>query len=644
MAMKEREILKMITICSNDVHGNENDTHLQILGSNSAHPCEVSTPSLDNGHLESEQTFLQENRVIENDNQGKDDMEGDNSTTNDAHGNEHIVVANEVSEETFHEKRHADGSHENKEGYMYDGNMTKYINGNENLVFTDEDIAEKVLSNEEVAFDRTGENEESHVEDDNATNYVYREENIVVADGHIAENFDKNEHDKDQQSWEAEFSHTVHVKSEVIVKQKEEDDMGDGNTAISFKKDSEAVASFSSWSNKRTQCELPNFNKNKEEAPYKYRAGQLQQGLSLDAKDFSSIQNFIESQMDGTSSSFSSGSPSQGDLVHGRSNKFNNIVRHERLKKMDELRDQLSRPSSQKGLEEKYQKRGLEYQQQCNSYDVEQHLQSVDDDSVPNSCTIESYYGFERPPRYQPQKLLSPTHTYPHCNFGHAQARIPYNYDVWEFNSYYQSSYAESTVHDYDSMMSSYKERKQVVRKHILRPLSGASPFSICSGCFNLIQMPADMYISKAMVGKMQCGRCSKVLVLSFPAAYHAEGNISVGVLQESNKPSRNMIANNKDATSHFAECLRGSVSTNEEYGECLTRSFSTQAGQSLAATQSGEKVSDSALHRLMGYDSASQLLHHSRAFDDGYDSFESMVPVSRRVSRRKNMRSSAEI
>ncbi|KAK3119592.1 hypothetical protein QOZ80_9AG0672610 [Eleusine coracana subsp. coracana] len=465
---------------SNDVHGNENDTHLQTLGSNSAHPCEVSTPSLDNGHLESEQTFLQENRVIENDNQGKDDMEGDNSTTNDAHGNEHIVVANEVSEETFHEKRHgkdlqpasaetiqpngltADGSHGHKEGYMYDGNMTNYINGNENLVFPDEDISEKVHSNEEVAFDRTGENEESHVEDDNATNYVYREENIVVADGHIAEKVDKNEHDKDQQSWEAEFSHTVHVKSEVIVKQKEEDDMGDGNTASSFKKDSEAVANFSSWSNKRTQCDLPNFNKNKEEAPYKYRAGQLQQGLSLDAKDSRSIQNFIESQMDGTSSSFSSGSLSQGDLVHGRSNKFN-IVKHERLKKMDELRDQLSRLSSQKGLEEKYHKRGLEYQQQSNSYDVEQHLQSVDDDSVPNSCTIESYYGFERPPRYQPPNLLSPTHTYPRCDFGHAQARIPYNYDVWEFNSYYQSSYAESTVHDYDSMMSSYKERKQVM-------------------------------------------------------------------------------------------------------------------------------------------------------------------------------------
>ncbi|GJM88157.1 hypothetical protein PR202_ga04186 [Eleusine coracana subsp. coracana] len=623
---------------ANDVHGNEHDTHLQTLDLISAHPYEVSTPSLDNGHLESEQTFLQENKVVENGNQGKGDIERDNSTTNDAHENEHIVVANEVSEETFHEKKHGkdlqpasaenvypcervvssiddsdmkvehtiqpngittDDTHENKEGCMDDGNMTKYINGIENMVFTDEDIADKVHGIEEIAFDCTGENEESHVEGDNTDNYVYEVENVAVADEHITEKVDKNKHDKDQQSWEAEFSNTIHVKSEGIfkqedlladgTKQKKEDDMGDGNRANSFKNDSVVVASFSSWSNKRTQCKLPSFNKNKEEAPCKYRARQLRQGLSLDAKDFRSIQNFIESQKDGTSSSFSGGSPSQEDFVHGRSNKFNNIVRHERLKKMDELRDQLNRLSSQKGLEEKYQKRGLEYQQQSNSYDVEQHLQNVDVDSVPNSCTIESYYGFERPPRYQPPNIFSPTRTYPYCDFGHAQARIPCNYDVWEFNSYYQSSYAESTVHDYDSMMSIYKERKRVVRKHILRPLSGASPFSICSGCFNLIQMPSDMYISKAKVGRMQCGRCSKVLVLSFPAAYHAEGNISVGVLQESNKPSGNTIANDKDATCPSAECLTGPVSTNEEYGEYLTRSFSTQAGQSLATTERQE-------------------------------------------------------
>nr|CAB3462881.1 unnamed protein product [Digitaria exilis] len=112
----------------------------------------------------------------------------------------------------------------------------------------------------------------------------------------------------------------------------------------------------------------------------------------------------------------------------------------------------------------------------------------------------------------------------------------------------------------------------------------------------NIHENEQDIYISKAKVGKMQCGKCSKVLALSFPA-------------------------------------LWGPVSISEDYGASYTRGLPPQAGSSLAATQStAKKVSDSALHRLMGYDSASQLLRHNRVFEDGYESFESMVPVSSRV------------
>lgn len=179
-----------------------------------------------------------------------------------------------------------------------------------------------------------------------------------------------------------------------------------------------------------------------------------------------------------------------------------------------------------------------------------------------------------------------------------------------------------------------------MVRKHILRPLSGASPFTICNSCFNLVQMPSDIYISKAKVGKMQCGKCSKVLALSFPALYNATAKISVDVTQEPYDIDDSTVTKNEDIASYYAECLAGGpVSISEDYGASYTRSLPPQAGSSLAATQStAKKVSDSALHRLMGYDSASQLLRHSRVFEDGYDSFESMVPVSSRVSRRKNM------
>ncbi|KAL6642014.1 hypothetical protein ACP70R_020195 [Stipagrostis hirtigluma subsp. patula] len=690
-------------------HVNEHDKNQQNLGAESVHPCEESISSFDNVHLESEQTFHHENRLIVNGNQGKVDI-ADSSTAKYVHENEHIVVANEDIPKTLQEKEHsmdwqsmdlesahpcegsvslvddgniefkqsfqsndltADGNQENKEGCMEDDSIANYAHENENLVFFDENAADRVHRNEGLTSDGIEENEGSHMEDDNKANYVHVNENVALVDEDITEKVDE-EHDMDQQSVEAEKTNLCEVSissfnagdikskqsfqnSKITAgstKEKEkdsmeassttncvqEDGMESGNTTNCFEVDSAAVASFPSLPNKRTRCKLSSFNKNKEEMPCRYRASQLRQGLSLDSEDFKSIQNIIEAQKDGASSSLSSGSPIQGDLSYSMSNKFNNVVRFERLKKMDELRDQLSRLSIQKRSEKNYQKRGLEYQQQPSSYDVEQHLQSVDADSIPSSCALESYYGYGRPPRYHPSSSFSPSHTYTQYHFGHAQAHIPHSYDVWEFDSYYQSSYTDSTILDHESLKPSYKEQRRAVRKHILRPLSGGSPFTICNSCFNLVQTPSDIYISKAKIGKMQCGQCSKVLVLSFPAVDRAEANISKDAAHLSNKPGGAIIAKNEDATSHSAEYIRGPVSVNEEYGASFTRSFSTRAESSLAATQSGKKVSDSALHRLMGYDSASQLLRDSRVFEDGYDSFESMVPVSSRVSRRKKM------
>ncbi|KAL6871036.1 hypothetical protein ACP4OV_014884 [Aristida adscensionis] len=684
------------------VHADAHDINPQTLGTESAHLCEESISSCSNGHLRPEQTFHEENKLIYSNNQGKEYIDG----SQHVYENAHIVVSDEDIAEGLQEKEQgkdwqavhvesadpcegsvnvssvadssitdqqlsqpndliSDGNDE--EGCVESDDMTNCVQANESLVSSNEDIAERIHWNEELAAEGNTDNEQNHMEADDTANCVNENQNIPVAEEDITEKADGNEHSKDQQSLDAVktniFKGTIlsfnagHIKSEQSFQnnditsdatgEKEEDRIEDINTANciqedgteecnminSFQVDGIAIASFSSLQNKSIQSKLPSFKKNKEEIPCRYQTRQLHQGLSLDSEDFKSIQNFVESQMDGTSSCLSSGALSQADLVHGTSNKFNNIFRHERLRKMDELRDQLSRLSSQKSLEKGYQKRGLEYQQAPSGYDVEQYLQSVDADSIPSSCALELYYGHGRPLRYQPLNSLSPSHSYTRYRFGPTQTHIPHSYDALEFDSYYQSSYTDSTILDHELLKPSYKEQKRLVRKHILRPLSGASPFTVCNSCFNLVQTPSDVYISKAKIGKMQCGQCSKVLVLSFTAAYHAEANIGKDVAQLSKKPDGTVVTKNKDATSHSAEC-----SVNEEHGASFTRSLSTRAESSLVATQSGKKDSDSALHRLMGYDSASQLLRHSRVFEDGCESFESMVPVSSRVFRRKNM------
>ncbi|KAG8089245.1 hypothetical protein GUJ93_ZPchr0011g27586 [Zizania palustris] len=330
----------------------------------------------------------------------------------------------------------------------------------------------------------------------------------------------------------------------------------------------------------------PSCDERKEEKSNRYRCRELRQGLSLDSEDFRSIQKFIESQMDRTSSSLSSGSPSHGDLEHKTSNKFKKIDRVERLKKMDDLRDQLNRLSSQKGLGNRYKSKGYERLQQQSSYKhIEHHPCGFDDDSILSYGIIDPYYDHGKPP------------------------------SAWEFHSYYQSSYAGSTILEQDSFSSSYEEPKHAVRKQILRSLSGASPFTICNGCFNLVQVPADIYVSKRKIAKFQCGKCSKSLVISFPAPRREDTKFSEEVNKKPKKPVHNRVVHMECADSFSAECSRGDpVSiTTEECGASFPRSFSGTTRPAVDASGSEKKVSKSALHRLMGYDSASQLLRHSR-------------------------------
>lgn len=630
------------------IHVKEHDKNPQFLANETANACEA-----DGKYVQSEQNFEKNELTAYGTKELEEGWTGDDNKIDCVHGNEYVVLTNTDSPDIIHENEI------NKAAQYLDTGSVKPCEGS---ISSFGDIHLKTgqsVQQNELTTDGPKEKENGCIEDDNKINCFHANEHVVVTDKDVAERIHENEHDKDPQYLGTESANLYkedissfndeHLKSGEIFDQheitsngteeKKQGRMEDDNTTICVQADNPvADAGFSSLSNERINCKSSSFTKKKEEISCRYRDSLLRQGLSLDSEDFRSIQNFIESQMDGTSSSLSSGSPSQGDLMIKTSSKFKTVDQLERLKKMDGLRDQLNRLSSHKGLEKRYQKKDLEYQpQQLNTYDVEQQFRSVDTDSIPSSCTLDSYYGHGKPPRYPPPNPFSPPHSCAHCHFGHVQAHIPHNFDAWEFNSYYQSSQAGSSIPDHDSLKSSFKEQKRVVRKHILRPLSGASPYTVCNSCFFLVQMPSDIYMSKRKIGKMQCGKCSKVIVLSVPAVNQANANVSKELTQKSSKADNRIVARTESASYP--------VSVSEEYGASFTRSLSTRAGPSLAATQSSKKVSDSALHLLMGYDSASQLLRHSRAFerrsrvfDDGYESFESMVPVSNRVSRRKNM------
>uniref|UniRef100_J3N5J3 Uncharacterized protein n=1 Tax=Oryza brachyantha TaxID=4533 RepID=J3N5J3_ORYBR len=521
----------------------------------------------------------------------------------------------------------------------------------QNVMIQHNDIVEKVILDEDAKENHNLEEdgkENNILDEDGKENHIFDKDGkdncILEKDGkenHILDAGGSNSYEErvlpmDDGDIKSGQSFQQNELATVNTEEKEEEHPEETNVLNHAEADSGTGAVLSSLSDDKFYASAilpPSCNKRKEEKSNIYRGRELRQGLSLDSEDFRSIQKFIESQMDGTSSSLSSGSPNHGDLERNTSNRFRKIDRFERLKKMDDLRDQLNRLSSQKGGN-RYKNKGLGHLQQQNSYKyIELHPCGYDADSILDSDIIDSYYDHGNLPRYPPPDAFSPTHSHYHC--GHGQPHIPYNCSAWEFNSYYQPSYAGSTILEHESLSLSYKEQKRAVRKSILRSLSGASPFTICNGCFNLVQVPSDIYVSKKKIAKFQCGRCSKALVLSFPATHSEDTKLSKEVNQ---KPLHNTVDGIEGANSFSAELRGDPMRIIEKYGASSSRSFSSRARPDFDASTSGKKASDSALHRLMGYDSASQLLRHSRVFDDGYDSFESMVPVSNRVFRRKNL------
>lgn len=149
---------------------------------------------------------------------------------------------------------------------------------------------------------------------------------------------------------------------------------------------------------------------------------------------------------------------------------------------------------------------------------------------------------------------------------------------------------------------------KRLPARRQCRPVSNGAPFVICSQCFELLRLPMDLFISKRGSNKIQCGACSKISVLQFPAK---DGSIS---------------NNSADAKS----CPQVLHSSHSDSNVSLTRNSSqvVNCEEGLLPT----------LHQLMGYYSATEVLYQVTDVDEGYESSEPAMPNSyRRYEEEKH-------
>lgn len=139
----------------------------------------------------------------------------------------------------------------------------------------------------------------------------------------------------------------------------------------------------------------------------------------------------------------------------------------------------------------------------------------------------------------------------------------------------------------------SVQHRKARAAKSYCRPVSGGAPFVVCSGCFEVLHVPADLLVSTSSSNKLKCGACSAVMALSFPARCARPAPS-----RASGKPSE-----------------EDPVSFSGEYGVSFADGSSVEEAEpvldvSRASPRSGASGGGgAALHRLMGYSSARRLL-----------------------------------
>ncbi|KAL6614892.1 hypothetical protein ACP70R_037162 [Stipagrostis hirtigluma subsp. patula] len=117
----------------------------------------------------------------------------------------------------------------------------------------------------------------------------------------------------------------------------------------------------------------------------------------------------------------------------------------------------------------------------------------------------------------------------PHCLHGQRAApqeeNIPMaRYFAGQHESYrFERSPSVSSDYDKRSVASSLyshrsvsKRRAEYFRKkaeHLCRPVDGASPFVVCSSCYQLLQMPMEKCIGRKQ-NRLQCGSCCQIISL----------------------------------------------------------------------------------------------------------------------------------
>lgn len=168
-----------------------------------------------------------------------------------------------------------------------------------------------------------------------------------------------------------------------------------------------------------------------------------------------------------------------------------------------------------------------------------------------------------------------------------------------------------------------YLREKNRVVKHHLRPMAGGAPFITCYYCLKLLQIPAEFLLLKRRCNQLKCGHCSKILEFSLESRTHIVPYAHRAAElppSETNECDDYALAIGKSGSREIDDSIVfphpprrdmdmkfKNLKTGYQSGEPSSHAY--KADKYSSEVRKHSTLSNSPLHRLMGYSSPSQVI-----------------------------------
>ncbi|XP_042475869.1 protein ENHANCED DISEASE RESISTANCE 4-like [Macadamia integrifolia] len=154
--------------------------------------------------------------------------------------------------------------------------------------------------------------------------------------------------------------------------------------------------------------------------------------------------------------------------------------------------------------------------------------------------------------------------------YGSSSATQPKNTNSCFSQQGCRMHYQDKGFMDHDLQKKYYRDRRHPIKKYC-QPIAGGAPFVICYMCSTLLQLPKD-FLSQKRIYQLQCSACSQVLKFSLQNRTH--------IIPEVDNSSDAITGRNLVSISHANDCPQGEpVSYSDNCETSRSKSSSTEGG-----------------------------------------------------------------